>query len=407
MKQINHELSLLKNLSISILVVLIIFEALNFYLPINPVVMGQCFVLAVILFIIVIYRKVDGKQKIWKAFNFFIQPSLLLLFSTALTLIMISACIYYELSIIEINLSYWIIGYIIIFIFAFISHLIVYILTINKLRIDSDLPKKSIFSFENQNKSLIALFLISPDYMSAYLYKELLNKQDDKKQCEKRKNEKYCHYNYEVKLECKLIGNKYECEIHENKRKRKLFILYSNWLNLIVTSYLIIFAIFDLYNEFLPPSFLELTIVVIIMRTFSRVIEITYAFYNDVVSTKMTAELEIGERTSNLKRGNRISLAVHSYLEITLLFALISYLLDLFTGKSLSGDYINNILYSFSVSAFNVSFPADFSTFNKFLHVIQVGTSMTLVILALASYLGIKDEMNEYEKSDWRSNKYI
>ncbi|WP_211653328.1 hypothetical protein [Planococcus alpniumensis] len=312
---------------------------------------------------------------------------------------------YLELTIIKINLSLWIIGYFIFFFFTYFLHFFIYRLTLKKLEVKSIHLEKSIFKYLLKNKKLIILGIISPDYMFAYLYKEVLDDNYDKDFCEIRKK-KYYHDYKAQKIKCELIGERYECEIHEKKKKRKLFIIYSNWANLIVTSYFTLFAIFNLYEDFIPKYFIDLVIVIIITRTLSRVIEIIYAFYNDVVSPSMSSNLEFGERTSNLKRWNRISLAIHSYVEVTLLFALIYHLLKT-TFEGSNEEYINTILYSFSVSAFNVSFPESLYTFENFFHVVQIGTSMTLVILALASYLGIQDEMNKYEKIDWNNNKYI
>lgn len=420
--QINHELFTLKNFILGILCLFLIIGALEISLQKYDLLIAICLVISMVVINFIVLRKIKVTLIVYME-RVFKKCLILLLNLIGITLVKIATSILLlfvliqiyikfimvlEFTIIGINLIYWILGYISVFIFSFFLHFIVYLLTLNKLEvIPIPIPiKKNIFKYILMNKSLMFLFAISPDYMFAYIFKEVLNDNYDTNSCELRKKNKYYHYYREEKFRCKLIIDRYECEIHEKKRKRKLFILYSNWSNLIVTSYLTIIAVFNLYHEFIPQFFMDTMMIFIILRTLSRVIEIIYAFYSDVVSTSMTHNLEIGERASNLKRGNRISLAIHSYVEVTLLFALIYYLLKIGT-KVLNEEYINIILYSFSVSAFNASFIESAYTFVNFIHVIQVGTSMTLIILAIASYLGIKDEMNKYEKADWKKKKYI
>lgn len=416
MPQINHELFTLKNYVLGILCLFLIIEALEISLPKYDLLIA-IFLMIGMLIIFFMLWKIKSELIVYMVRLFKkCLISLLIFIGTALVKIAFSIVLLFafiqiyikflvdlEFTIIEIDLIYWILGYIMVFIFSFFLHFIVYLLTLKKLEVIPIPIKKKIFKYKILNKSLMFL---SPDYMFAHIYKEVLNDNYDNNSCELRKKNKYYHYYREEKFRCKLIKDRYECEIHKKKRTRKLFILYSNWSNLIVTSYLTIIAVFNLYDEIISLFFVNIMIVFIILRTLSRVIEIIYAFYNDVVSTNMTHNLEIGERASNLKRGNRISLAIHSYVEVTLLFALIYYLLQI-GPKVLNEEYINIILYSFSVSAFNASFIESTYTFVNFLHVIQVVTSMTLIILAIASYLGIKDKMNKYEKADWKKEKYI
>ncbi|MEC0305048.1 hypothetical protein [Terribacillus saccharophilus] len=145
----------------------------------------------------------------------------------------------------------------------------------------------------------------------------------------------------------------------------------------------------------------------LLLHTLSRGIEIVYAFYKDVVSSRMNSELEIDEKLSNLKRGNRISLAVHSYLEMALIFGIIYFIQPATSKLSEGGSLLDSILYSFSVMAFNFSFDKSFITLGGVLHVTQVFIGITLVVLSIANYLGMKDTMSEFEKSDWRNGKYI
>jgi len=124
----------------------------------------------------------------------------------------------------------------------------------------------------------------------------------------------------------------------------------------------------------------------------------------------MEKSLDIGYKSSTLKRGHRISLAFHSYVEIVIMYSLIYILSNdlgyFYTIKSSDmKSYLDFVLYSLSVSAFNISFTMDFSTFQKLIHVSQVFSNITLVVLSIASYIGMNDKMTEAEKAKWKRDK--
>ncbi|EMA6345068.1 hypothetical protein U3450_004134 [Bacillus cytotoxicus] len=161
-----------------------------------------------------------------------------------------------------------------------------------------------------------------------------------------------------------------------------------------------------------PYIIIDLIYIFLLIRLISRSIEIGLAFYNDTVKAKMNSDLLIGERSTNLKRGNRISLAVHSYIELILLISPLYFMKpELITPILLDKHqqsflYLDYILYSASVSAFNISFDmVNLTSLGKFIHVLQVFMSIILVVLSVATYLGFKDNMNEFEKADWEKGE--
>jgi hypothetical protein len=317
-----------------------------------------------------------------------------------------------EVKFLNISILNWIVGYFISFVVAYVLHYVVYRITLKSLN-----RIRNIISFGNCFSGFVPvlfskkiLFFITPDYMFAGYFKELLGERFNQDYCDKRGNPNRTYHNYkgrDIKCEYFKDSQEFECEVHERKRRRKLFILCSNWANIILVSVLTMAIILANPQGMVGSFFKECIFTTIILHTFSRIIEITYAFYHDVVSSRMTRDLEIGEKYSTLKRGNRISLAVHSYLEVALLFAIIYYVEPSMIGNAKADHFFESLLYSFSVSAFNFSFDRGFTKFGEFFHVIQVFTNITLVVLSIANYLGMEDKMSQYEKADWEKREYI
>lgn len=264
--------------------------------------------------------------------------------------------------------------------------------------IDSEGEKKKSNGIKVVGGFMLKVF--SPDYSLANTFKAILLNKELNQPCP-RKNY-HPHLNEDREKDCKKNNNGvYLCEIHSQKNRRKDFIIYSNWLNIISVCIISILALFKIGGVFI--SFLG-------FHVLSRMIEVVFSFYKDVVQSKMTKEKTIGYKSSNLKRGNRISLALHSYLEFIFLFACIYYLLgkymnDSFAIKGIT-SFIDFFVYSMSVSAYNYSLDLGATTFGRVIHIAQVFTSMTLVVLSVATYLGLKDRMSVYEKKEWEDNKY-
>ncbi|WP_156932059.1 hypothetical protein [Bacillus sp. J37] len=69
--------------------------------------------------------------------------------------------------------------------------------------------------------------------------------------------------------------------------------------------------------------------------------------------------------------------------------------------------YRDVFLYSSSVTFFNYSFdPKINSEIWKLFHALQVFLSIVLVVLSIATYIGMKDEMNSKEKMSFVITKY-
>lgn len=267
-------------------------------------------------------------------------------------------------------------------------------------------------------------FLFSYDYYFASYFKELLKDKQFNDLCPLRDvyTAQYkCRHNYLNRLiDCQKKGKtiSYGCERHQEKKRLKDFVIFSNWFNVLSAAILVMLTMF-LYEVYslleIKKSTLnifEIMMVFIVIRLISRAIEVTIAFYYDVVRVRMHPDLTIGERSTNLKKGNRISLAIHSYIEFVLLFSMLYYLNPnsinsvLVAKEYIEFSYLDFLLYSASVSAFNVSFDMQSLTvFGKVLHALQVFLSINLVVLSLAAYLGLTDGMNEYEKADWENGE--
>lgn len=311
----------------------------------------------------------------------------------------------------EIKLLNWLLGYLITISIAFLLHYLVYAKSIN---IIGDKAKKwtlidCILFCSKELKKKFSLFIFSSDYVFAKNFKSIICESIIKDTCPMRNSGDGFHLYNDEQVVCKdnpFIG-KFGCEVHLRKTSRKLYVLLSNWANVILVCCLIIATASFISPELDNSNIKEIYYAFLIFHTMSRVIEISFAFYQDVVVSRMNHNLEIGERLSNLKRGNRISLAVHSYIEIALIFSIIYYLQPSLTNVSKDGTLLDYILYSFSVMAYNFSFSNDFTTFGKFIHLNQIFVSITLVVLSIANYLGLKDEMSQYEKADWKKRKYI
>ncbi|MDF9626918.1 hypothetical protein P5775_30030 [Bacillus cereus] len=307
-----------------------------------------------------------------------------------------------------------------------------------------------------KRKSCVFL-LFSPDYLFADFFKfTLANNKALNQRCPLRKNnvarrysksERIIKHEYQgKKIRCKYNINtdRFDCEKHQEKKRLKQFIIHSNWINVYFACFLVIVSIvfsclgtlisninaminfiviimelekqlIDIFkNTFTeaPYIIIDLIYIFLLIRLISRSIEIGLAFYNDTVKAKMNSDLLIGERSTNLKRGNRISLAVHSYIELILLISPLYFMKpELITPILLDKHqqsflYLDYILYSASVSAFNISFDmVNLTSLGKFIHVLQVFMSIILVVLSVATYLGFKDNMNEFEKADWEKGE--
>lgn len=193
--------------------------------------------------------------------------------------------------------------------------------------------------------------------------------------------------------------------------ERKFLIEWANWLNLIITIVsCLVFYVFALIID--SDVFLGIFLSFLIVRVVSRGIEIAYAFYKDVVSidSKLFHFNYINKpiyvqnfKSSIIRNRTRLSLAVHSLLEIIILFSFIYYLLGMeyySSGKYYFEDLYQAVLFSASLGVFNYSFDPEYSVLMTMLHVWQIVISGVLILLSIALYIGrddfIEDELDLY-----------
>ncbi|PDZ41603.1 hypothetical protein CN520_28685 [Bacillus cereus] len=220
------------------------------------------------------------------------------------------------------------------------------------------------------------------------------------------------------------------------KFSNKFFIKFSNWLNVACVAFgmflLLISLIFGDFCKELKDMFIIVLFTMLSYRLISRSLEIGRAFYSDAVrvdskifvlneNQSSKCDLTYKEKiylhkwkNSYIRKPMRISLAVHSLFELTLMFAMMYILTFLIFNvgaldTSKVGEYITGtgiyefLLYSISLSFFNISFINYGLLAWNILHVWQVAMSMILIILSLAAYLGEGDDVSERESDFYAS----
>lgn len=185
-------------------------------------------------------------------------------------------------------------------------------------------------------------------------------------------------YNLEIKLRYILSPDFFFSRVYKKKLpkvRKKDYIININKLNLVFS--LLIFLLLFFHDK----SFNYFEITFLAYRTFSRVVEITYAFYKDIT--------EDVPKTSTLKANERIKLAINSYFEIIVLYSYMYYLLDKVN------TFFDSVVMSTSISTFTLGFGlADFNSctiqdnFIKVIIITQIISTINIITLSIASYLG-------------------
>lgn len=245
-------------------------------------------------------------------------------------------------------------------------------------------------------RSNILSFIFSPDYFYAVLYKSKLKDR--------------------VGI-CKNLGEykdkdkKGLMEWDRIKIERKFFVEYSNWFNVcfIIILTTLIIGIWN-YDGFI----VEILFYFLLFRLLSRSIEIIYAYYKDVVRVdsiifkrfikNKEEKIYINNwKSSAIRKPARISLACHTLFEMVLTFTLLYY----FIASILSSDslpvntlslYWEFFIYSLSINIFNFSYTSYPNMLWSILHVAQVFIGVMLIVLSLARYLGLSDEITERDE---------
>lgn len=242
--------------------------------------------------------------------------------------------------------------------------------------IDTD----SLFQFlKNEHPFNWPLYFFSPDLMMAQFYKNTITQFATKN--------KFGENNVDL-----LIDNEKRNLLQWSliRIEKKAFIENSNWCNIITTCLIATFTLF--LNNLYKYAF-----IIILFRIVSRSIEIAVAFYKDVVqvnsrSFSISDNKNIfyinGFHSSLIRQNGRLSLAIHSLIELFIIFGVAYYLLCLGYDKQSSTSLFSAILFSINLGMFNISFDNYDNMFLSLLHTTQVILSGVLILLSIAQYLG-------------------
>ncbi|OXS79121.1 hypothetical protein [Domibacillus enclensis] len=199
---------------------------------------------------------------------------------------------------------------------------------------------------------------------------------------------------------------------HNNELRRKKlasYIQYRNRTNVRLSFYLLMilfsglymYAFFLVYTNTSVENFTASITTVLniftwfmVLRFFARAFEIVKAFIGDVLS-KETKE-------TSLDGKDRLSLAIHSLLEMVLLVTVIR------IGHTLTIEYIHlkqmlepvgvftmalqQFFSSIAVAAFNISYSTGDPFLFEVVHIVQLIVSLSLITLSIASYLSYKEK---------------
>ncbi len=279
--------------------------------------------------------------------------------------------------------------------------------------------------------------LVSPDLFFSKFFKHELTRNEVSK--ENACTERY----YSIGKSGEIYSNIEWCKI---KIERKFFIEWTNWSNIIITVLSVIISV-RLFYFSSSKSILIISIWFLIFRLISRGIEISIAFYSDVVQVqsqvfkKSKGKVNSGEvihqndkydinnhicrrnndvicnffeeeltenivyidkfKSSILRSEARISLAMHTLVELFYLYSAIYIYCDwafILDNNIEVMSPLNALLISMSLGVFNISYSMDYNNLIMgVIHVSQVFLSVILILLSLAQYLSKSDNINENE----------
>ncbi|MCU4764502.1 hypothetical protein OCF08_21150 [Bacillus cereus] len=292
------------------------------------------------------------------------------------------------------------------------------------------------------------ILILSPDLSAAKYYKNRFREFVEKNKDKLHGNDSFGAG--ETENECsKNYIDKYNLCIQCNdslKFMTKFYVKFSNWYNLAISMFLagVILCIGISADDSYPNYIIYTLFILLLLRLLSRTIEIAKAFYDDVVQVgvriynKDAKKVYLHDwKNSYIRKPLRISLAIHSLLELILMFTC-AYILTFFMFGSHIGfqDKVNNqspdykltkeiknddgstsvyiqktadsskvtdyivegkvyefFAYAVSICFFNISYINYGVPWWNILHVWQVTMSMVLIILCIACYLGKSDDM--------------
>lgn len=161
----------------------------------------------------------------------------------------------------------------------------------------------------------------------------------------------------------------------------------------------------------LSESYENLLCYFFIFRLLSRSVQVVNALYLDVVSTKdklFIKESVLDYRNEDyyfkwnnsfLLRDKRLALILHTFIEMIILFGIVHYLKQ----PIILSNILDALLYSASISVFNTSYSPSDSLTTRVIFCYQIFTSVIILLLSLAHYVGKENEVNSDEKSNYQS----
>lgn len=304
-----------------------------------------------------------------------------------------------------------------------ITHLIA--LSFHKLVKKSSIkpnPVKGITKKIVHEKSLkdIFYFVFSPDLFYANYYKN------------KIKNTIFQHEDYQKYNTYIDKDNITPNQWNAIKIEFKSYIQACNWTNVILS--ILLFATPSIILiDYLKISndFIQFILCIIIFRILSRGIEVSVAFYKDIVSTD--AKLFMNSTTPNrnakyindfksslLRQNTRLSLAIHTLLEFFILYAIAYYLLfnllssinsRVFCFDSLpcvttvihAPNFLEMLLFSSTLGIFNISYGIYQNILLATLHFSQVILSAILILISIAQYIGGDSSLTKEDEALYRN----
>lgn len=185
-----------------------------------------------------------------------------------------------------------------------------------------------------------------------------------------------------------------------NQRSRAEFVKHSNWINLSFAAllYIVLTALETFVFRFQTTATFSMMIFqsFLLIRVISRGLEMIIAFYRDVATRASNV------RSSDLNKYKRISLAVHSYFELVIAYAIIYFVLDFplnFDGNSdFNLSLLDSLYYSLGIVTFTNVTIDGLNYLHKLIVYSQVITAQVLIGLSIASYLGWEDEEENTEE---------
>jgi len=300
-----------------------------------------------------------------------------------------------------------IISLIFIWLIAYLTHKFVY----NKLGSNSTEPVKIKY-----NKLLL---LLSPDLYYANLYKEQI-----KLAC--KKNKSLLPKNISEETMFKDTESIDTIQWNHIKIQSKYFVENCNWININLT--VVGIGLIYIFTIILKSSLLnEFLLTLMIFRLISRGIEVTIAFYNDVVNVNSKLFILSNESTFKsyyingfkstlIRQSGRLSLAIHTLIELTLLYGFIYYLYfniivdipsafaDIDTPPP---TFFEMLLFSSSLGLFNISYNAYANILLALFHSSQVFLSGVLILLSIAQYIGADKSLSPEEETFYRHSELL